>query len=179
MAGVLFSHPTGNANVRAALVGLWEAGLLSEFHTAIATYPGTAWNFLGNTNVGREFKRRAFDQRLQSVTVEHPLRELGRMVASQLKLARLNRHETGAFCIDAVFRAQDRKAAKRLRKSPNSFEGVYTYEDGAFETLQAARETNRRRIYDLPIAYWKTLRTLGAGSRAAAAMEGHAGWRNE
>jgi hypothetical protein len=158
--GLLFSHPTGNANVRAALIGLFEAGILGEFHTTIASYPGNLWDFLGKSHWGRELNRRAFAECLRPLTVQHPLRELGRMLANRLKLHQLVRHETGAFCIDAVYHAQDRIAAKRLRKFPELYSGVYTYEDGALETLTAARELNIRRIYDLPIAYWQTLRQL-------------------
>jgi glycosyltransferase involved in cell wall biosynthesis len=159
-ARLLFSHPTGNANVRAALAGLLQAGMLAEFHTAIACYPGNLWEFLGRSNFGGEFGRRTFDERLRPLTVQHPFRELGRMLANRLKLRGLGRHETGAFCIDAVYRAQDRTVAQRLRKSPQAFTGVYTYEDGALETFKAAKELNLRRVYDLPIAYWETLRRL-------------------
>ena len=154
-ARLLFSHPTGNANVRAALLGLFEAGILGEFHTTIASYPGNVWNYFG-----KEFGRRTFDERLRPLTIQHPLRELGRMLASRLKLHQLVRHETGAVCIDAVYQAQDRIAASRLRKFPKSYSGVYAYEDGAVETFTAARELNLRRIYELPIAYWQTLRQL-------------------
>jgi glycosyltransferase involved in cell wall biosynthesis len=160
MPGLLFSHPTGNANVRAALIGLLEAGLLGEFHTAIATYPGNGWDFLAKSNWGRELKRRSFDVRLRAFTVQHPCRELGRMLAGRLNLPQLNRHETGVFCIDKVFQAQDLLVAGRLRKSPESFSGVYAYEDGALKTFTTAKETNLRRVYDLPIAYWRTLRQL-------------------
>jgi glycosyltransferase involved in cell wall biosynthesis len=82
------------------------------------------------------------------------------MLAGRLKLHALDRHETGVFSIDAVYQAQDRSVARRLRKSPKSYGGVYTHEDGAFETLTAARELNLRCIYELPIAYWQTLRQL-------------------
>ncbi len=157
---ILFSHPTGNANVRAALMGLWSAGVLGEFHTSIASYPGNIWDWLGKSHWGREFRRRAFDGRLRSRTVQHPFRELGRNVAGRLKLPRLLRHETGIFCMDAIYQAQDRITARRLLKSPGSFSGVYTYEDGALETLTAAKELNLKRIYELPIAFWRTLRRL-------------------
>lgn len=160
MPGLLFSHPTGNANVRAALISLLEAGLLGEFHTGIATYPGNGWDYLAKSSWGRELRRRSFDKRLRTFTVQHPWLELGRMLAGRLNLLQLNRHETGTLCIDKVFQAQDQQAAKRLRKSPESFSGVYAYEDGALETLKAAKEINLRRIYDLPIAYWRTLRQL-------------------
>ena len=153
--GILLSHPTGNANVRAALVGLLEAGILRRFHTTIATYPGNIWNYFGN-----EFQRRTFDQRLRPLTVQHPLREIGRMVAHRLNLSRLTCHETGLLSIDAIYQAQDRAVAAHLRNHPATYRGVYTYEDGALHTLQAAKDTQTLRIYDLPIAYWKTLRQL-------------------
>lgn len=158
--GLLFSHPTGNANVRAALVGLLEAGILGEFHTTIASYPGNMWDVLGKSQWGRELKRRTYDDRLRSLTQQHPHRELGRMLSNRLNLSQLGRHETGPFCIDAVYQSQDRIAARRLRTNPESYSGVYTYEDGAAETLAAAKELNLKRIYDLPIAYWQTLRRL-------------------
>jgi glycosyltransferase involved in cell wall biosynthesis len=157
---ILFSHPTGNANVRAALTGLLEAGLLGEFHTSIATYPGNLWDRLGKTRAGRELQRRSFDPRLRALTVQHPARDLARMLAARLKFEALIRHETGRFCIDAIYQAQDRAVAARLRSQPKMFTGVYTYEDGALATLKAAAELNLRRVYDLPIAFWTTLRHL-------------------
>lgn len=160
MKGLLFSHPTGNANVRGALAGLLEAGLLGQFHTSIATFPGNGWDWLGRTGVGREFQRRSFDSRLRPLTVQYPLRELARMVATRLQWGMFNRHETGMFCIDAVYQAQDKAVARRLRQRPESFGGVYAYEDGALETFKAAAERNLRRIYDLPIAFWTTVRRM-------------------
>jgi glycosyltransferase involved in cell wall biosynthesis len=158
--GLLFSHPTGNANVRAALIGLLEAGLLGEFHTTIASYRGNVWNVLGKSGWGRDFNRRSFDERLRPLTRQHPVRELGRMLSSRLNLRPLGRHETGVFCIDSVYRGLDRVAARRLRQNPAAYSGVYIYEDGGLETLTAAAELNLRRIYDLPIAHWRTLRQL-------------------
>jgi len=159
-SGLLFSHPTGNANVRGALIGLFKAGLLGEFQTTIASYPGNLWDLLGKSHWGRELQRRTYAECLRPLTVQHPLRELGRMAAGRLGLRALVRHETGVFSIDAVYQALDRIAAKRLRKLPKLYNGVYTYEDGALETLRAAGELGIRRIYDLPIAYWQTLRRL-------------------
>lgn len=157
---LLFSHPTGNANVRAALAGLFDAGVLKEFHTTVATYPGNLWDALGKSSFGKEFARRKFDERLRPLTVQHPFRELGRMLAGRLKLNRLNRHETGVFCMDAIYSTLDKIAAKRLRKNPQAFTGVYAYEDGALETFRAARDLGVRRFYDLPIAYSQTAQRL-------------------
>ena len=160
---LLFSHPTGNANVRAALTGLLEAGILGEFNTTLAAYPGNLWGAIGESRWGREFQRRKYDERLKSLTEQHPLRELGRMLATRLKLHGLVSHETGAFSIDAIYQAQDRFTAGRLRKNPEAFTGVYTYEDGALETLTAAEELGVRGIYELPIGYWRSARNYLKG----------------
>jgi len=142
------------------LACLYEAGILKEFHTTIAFYPGNVWDVLGRSQWGREFQRRKFDERLQPLTMQHPFLELGRMLASRLKLHRLYRHETGVFCVDAIFQTLDRIAAKRLKTRPQTFTGVYTFEDGALETFRIARTLNIRRFYDLPIAYWETTQRL-------------------
>lgn len=142
------------------MAGLQDGGLLGEFHTTIATYPGNLWDVLGKCPGGRELKRRTYDERLRPLTVQHPYRELGRMVSNRLKLGGFGRHETGIFCIDAVYQALDKSVAARLRSNPGFFGGAYAYEDGALETFRAAKEIGARRIYDLPIAYWQTLRQL-------------------
>jgi glycosyltransferase involved in cell wall biosynthesis len=142
------------------LVYFLEAGILREFHTTVASFPGNFWDMVGKSGWGREFRRRNFDARLKSLTVQHPFRELGRMLASRLEIRGLVRHETGVFCLDAVYQAQDRIIAKRLRRFPRSYTAAYTYEDGALETLTAARELGMGRIYELPIAYWQTVKQL-------------------
>ncbi len=88
------------------------------------------------------------------------------MLASRLKLRPLVRHETGVFCIDAVYKSLDKIVAKRLRESPQNFTGVYSYEDGALESLTAARELGLSGFYDLPIGYWRTARKLLEGEFA-------------
>jgi glycosyltransferase involved in cell wall biosynthesis len=160
---ILVSHPTGNAFVRAALVCLYQESMLKEFQTTVASFPGNVWDFLGKSRWGREFQRRKYDPRLKPFTVQHPFRELGRMLAGRLKWQRLDRHETGVFCIDAVYRELDRIVARRLRESPQAFTGVYAFEDGALDTLTAAREQGLAGIYDLPIGYWRTARKLLEG----------------
>jgi glycosyltransferase involved in cell wall biosynthesis len=160
MRGILVSHPTGNANVRAVLAGLFEAGILEEFHTTIAAFPGNGWEKLGRTRWGRDLQRRTYEARFQPLTRQHPARELGRMASNKLGLRRWSQHESGTFCIDAVYHDLDRAVARALRERPRTFGGIYAYEDGALASFQAARECGLRRIYDLPIAYWQTLRQL-------------------
>jgi len=145
------------------LVGLLESEMLGQFHTTVASYPGNLWGLMGASQWGREFRRRKFDGRLKSLTVQHPLRELGRMMATRLKIQGLVRHGTGPLCIDAVYQALDRSTARCLRKTPQAFTGVYAYEDGALETLTAANERGLSAIYDLPIGYWRAARNLLGG----------------
>jgi glycosyltransferase involved in cell wall biosynthesis len=118
---------------------------------------------LSGISWGHEFQRRKFDGQLESLTVQHPFRELGRMLASRLKLHPLVRHETGIFCIDAIYKSLDKIVAKRLRENPQTFTGVYAFEDGALESLTAARELGLSGFYDLPIGYWRTARKLLEG----------------
>lgn len=152
---ILFSHPTGNANVRAALTGLLVAGILKEFHTSIALYSGNLWDVLANNRWGQELKRRGFDDRLEPLTVQHPFRELGRILANRLKFYHLSQHETGIFCVDAIYRTLDNIAARCLQTNPKAYTGVYLYEDGAWEAFRTAHQLGIRRFYDLPIAFWE------------------------
>ena len=80
------------------------------------------------------------------------------MTASRLRLDQLTTHETGPFCIDAVYRGIDRKVASRLRR--RDVGAVYCYEDGALETFRAAKKLGVQCLYDLPIGYWRAAREL-------------------
>jgi glycosyltransferase involved in cell wall biosynthesis len=160
MQHILFSHPTGNANVRAILASLFTAKILKEFHTTIAAYPDNVWEWLSRSSLGREFERRTYDERFQSSTMQHPCRELLRMLATRLKISRLTRHEVGLFSIDAIYRSLDRKVARRMDSNPDMFNGVYAYEDGALESFRVARKLGIRCYYDLPIAFTETAQRL-------------------
>lgn len=155
---VIFSHPTGNANSRAVLGGLADASLLAEFRTTVATFPGNPWSMLAHTPLGRDFERRRFPEKVEPVTKQRPLREIGRMVASRAGLKRLTRHETGPLCVDSVYRDLDRQVAKRVAKQ--RFDAVYAYEDGAVESFRAAKQVGTKCLYDLPIGYWRAAREL-------------------
>lgn len=160
---ILFSHPTGNANVRAALSGLHAANALGEFHTTVAAFPDNIWGMLSKTSLGREFQRRSYDTSLKAFTVGHPFHELGRMMARRLEITRLTRHETGIFCIDGIYRALDDLVSRRLNQNPKNYTGVYAYEDGALRSLTMARQLGLAGYYDLPIGYWRTARRLLEG----------------
>lgn len=156
---IFFSHPTGNANVRAALKGLQREGLLLYFYTSIASFSGSFLDRLSRFSPLAEIKRRKFESTLQGVTVSYPFKELGRLLATKLKFFSFTKHETGYFCIDAVYQDIDKKVASTLRKS-NMVDAVYAYEDGAVHSFKRAKELGITCLYDLPIGYWRTARLL-------------------
>jgi glycosyltransferase involved in cell wall biosynthesis len=160
---VIISHPTGNANVRAAVAGLADADILSEFHTAIASFPGSTLDRLGGIGPLAEIRRRRFETRLQPFTKMHPWYELGRLIAAKAGLGGLTKNETGMFSVDAVYHSLDRTLTSRLMKVARQVNAVYAYEDGAMLTFREAQRLGLKRLYDLPIGYWRAAqRLLGA-----------------
>jgi glycosyltransferase involved in cell wall biosynthesis len=156
---ILFSHPTGNANARAALKGLQEQGLLAYFYTSIASFSGSFLDLISDFSPLAEIKRRQFESSFQSVTVSHPVKEFGRLLATKLGLFSFIKHETGCFCIDAVYQDIDKKVARALRTN-TEVNAVYAYEDGALHSFKTAKELGITCLYDLPIGYWRSARLL-------------------
>lgn len=148
-ARVVLSHPTGNAFVREAASALAEAGLLGEFHTTLAFF-GSGWR--------GELRRRVYPEELRKFTWCHPWREAARLLAVRLGLDSLTRHEHGWASVDAVYRSLDRTVARSL--DPKKTTAVYCYEDGALESFRSAQRLGIRRIYDLPIGYWRAARRI-------------------
>jgi glycosyltransferase involved in cell wall biosynthesis len=148
---ILLSHPTGNANVRSVARAFRQANWLKEFYTTVAFFSGSPVLSI------KEFSRRSFDDELKPFTKTWPYVEMGRMIANKLGLKSFVEHEQGRLSVDAVYRNFDSYVAKQLT---SELDGVYAYEDGALATFRRAKELNIRRIYDLPIAYWETGRSL-------------------
>lgn len=155
---ILFSHPTGNANVRHAALGLHRAGLLGEFWTSVNYRESPLLERMLPGALSRQLRRRSFPAELEGKIHSAPLRELGRMLAPRAGLRGLVRHERGPLSVDAVYRALDRRVSERL--TDDRFLGVYAYEDGALESFRVAAQRGQARIYDLPIGYWRAARTL-------------------
>lgn len=155
------SHPTGNSNVRAAAKGFSKARILAEFDTSIASFEGTLLDRVANFAPLSAFKRRSFNSELKEITKTYPFKELGRMVALKMGIHNLVRHEEGLFSIDAVYQHIDYSVSKRLKGvNGKHFDGVYLYEDAAFQTFIQAHKTGKFCFYDLPIGYWRTARKL-------------------
>lgn len=160
---VVFSHPTGNANVRAAANGLADAALLAEFHTTIAVFPGGVLDCLGALRPLAEFRRRRFDSGLRQYTHAWPWFEAGRLLASRTSFSQLTRHEKGIFSIDAVYRNLDKRVGAGIqRASRRGAQAVYAYEDGAVCSFRQAKLLGLQCFYDLPIGYWRAAHRLMA-----------------
>lgn len=157
---VLVSHPTGNANLRAVLRALEGAGALEEFWTAISLPPGLTQSRWLPCKARRRLSQRSFGEAPWARTHLHPWREVARLTARAGSLHALTAHETGWASVDGVYRDLDRAVARRLRQGNTNARLIYAYEDGARDTFLAAREAGLCRVYDLPIAYWRTLRSL-------------------
>lgn len=156
---IIISHPTGNANVRAALKGLYENKLLSVFYTSIASFPNSFLDKLSKIAPFSEIGRRQFDPLLKPYTKMIMFKELGRLATSKLSLKILNNQEKGYFSIDSVYKFLDKKVSKDLKKNKN-IDAVYSYEDGALYSFIEAKKLNITCIYDLPIGYWRSSRIL-------------------
>ncbi|MGI4886621.1 MAG: glycosyltransferase family 4 protein [Janthinobacterium lividum] len=163
---LVFSHPTGNANVRAAAAGLEQSGQLAAFHTAIAAFPGSLLDRLGAAGPLAELRRRSFEVALAPLTHTWPWREAGRLLANRAGLAALTRPEVGPFSVDAVYQSLDRRVAGSLAGAARQgASGVYAYEDGAADAFRAAKGLGLMCFYDLPIGYWRAARRLLAPER--------------
>ena len=159
MKHILISHPTGNANTRGAVDGFYKAGILDSFHTCIACFRNTlAYNLCKGPL--RTFRRREFSTFLKSKTHTYPFKEIVRNIAPKLGLREWTAHETGKYCVDAVYHDLDHKVAVYLKKHKENIDAVYAYEDGALETFKEAKALNKLCIYDLPIGYWRSMRVL-------------------
>lgn len=155
---IILSHPTGNSNVKYALEGLLHYGLLSSFHTSIASFPNNFWGRLSKIKGLSEFSRRAFNADLERHTHTHPYKELGRIVSTKLQLSYLLKHEKGIFSIDKAYDYIDKCTAKEIYK--HEFDAIYSYEDGALASFTAAKYKGITCLYDLPIGYWRAGRLL-------------------
>ena len=155
---ILFSHPTGNANVRHAALALQKAGLLGEFWTTVDHRPNTLFAKVLPSSLRTQLARRSYPAELHPYLHGMPTRELLRMMAGRLGLQSLVRHETGLLSVDSIYRALDKRVSTRL--DCGGFSAVYSYEDGAAVTFPKAGSLGLRRLYDLPIGYWRAARRI-------------------
>lgn len=158
---ICFSHPTGNANCRAALQGLKDHNLLNQFLTTIAVYDRSILNKLSKIPFLHHLLRRKYDNSLRDYTSIQPWFELMRLFALKIKFDSLVKHESGFLCIDRIIEKLDKKTAKYIRYNyKNNLKAVYAYEDCALFSFLAAEQIGLKKIYELPIGYWRAANDL-------------------
>ena len=94
---ILFSHPTGNENVRQAALALQEAGLLKEFWTCLSWNDEAPANRLLPAKLRQQLSRRSFHPALRSLIRTAPAREMGRLLAGAIGVSAFSQHETVRF----------------------------------------------------------------------------------
>ena len=156
---IVVSHPTGNANLRAALSGFEQQNILAAFYTCIATQNNSIFDFLSKFPGMSEFKRRSFAENLSPFIHTFPFHELMRMLSMKAGFNTLVQHEIGRFSIDSIYKKLDIHVAKAI-KNGKKLDAIYAYEDGALNSFRAADQIGLRCLYDLPIGYWKAARVL-------------------
>lgn len=158
---VILTHAIGNANVRAALNGLHQGGNLLAYYTAFACFENNWLYRLGALKPLSEIRRRSYLPQLNPLTHQHPFREIGRLMATKLKMKSLLKHESGYFSIDQVLNELDQSLAHHLNAGAfQTADAIYAYEDGALDAFKAAKARKMACLYDLPIGYWRAARHL-------------------
>ena len=148
---IVLSHPTGNANVRQALLALFERQMLAGFYTTIAWSGGGAWTRILPAGLLHELKRRAYREVPPQLVHTAPLRELCRLVLHKTGVSALVAAPGSPFSAAGVYRHADHRLARTLMQSGAS--AVYAYDGGALETFRAARGLGFPTIYELPTAH--------------------------
>jgi len=147
---ITLSHPTGNQNVRQVLQALNEKAWLDSLHTTLGWHQN-AWCLKipwGSSHL----KKRAYALP-QDKVYSYPYKEIMRLLLRYCYNHPWTTHESGRFCVDAVYRDLDQRFSNYIHGKKGQLKGVYAYEDGALESFQTAQAYGITTIYELPIAY--------------------------
>lgn len=185
---VLLSHPTGNQNVRNALRGLVEHGMLAEFWTTVVWNPGSRWDWLLPGGLRAQLARRSFPEAPAEKVKGVPWRELVRVGARSTVLERLLCSEERPFSMIGMYRHFDAAVARRIATLQPDV--VYAYEGGALGTFREAKKHGAITIHEQPSSYWHWARRLmaeeaGRNPQFAGLLaglddsEGHLEWKEE
>jgi alpha-maltose-1-phosphate synthase len=144
---VILSHPTGNQNVRQALLTFERASLLARFYTTISWNSGWRLNALLPPRVRSELNRRAFPQIPGSKIHLDPLRAAASLLAQKIGIPRAEYLSFFKVC-----ESLDRFTAKDVnRLKPKA---LYAYEGVALHSFREAKLQGVHCIYELPSGYW-------------------------
>ena len=147
---ILLTHPTGNNNVRAVLEGLFDSSLLTTYFTGIALNEKLV-NRLPIAYLRNRLSRRSYPVEILSDIRSFPQLDLFRHIYA---LVTSNASYPSCLSSTTLYERHDALVANYLSRQPH-YDAVYAYEDSALRTFQVAAEYGLKKIYDLPIGYWK------------------------
>lgn len=155
-SSIVMAHPFGNANVRQALMTFHHAGMLDKFITTISA-EHLAIRKIFPRNIRGEIDRRRFPD-LPSFSIQtHPFYEALRLLGK--RLSHISPKLANTFpSVDDIWAQTDRALCAYVKKQGNRDLTIYAYEDGAFNTFSSNAQI--RKIYELPIGYWKSMHML-------------------
>jgi len=158
---IVVTHPTGNRNVRAVISSFEEAGILAKFSTTLAVDQQSFLVNLLPDQLQKEFIRRSYPINFDRIHTR-PFLELSRNILPKIGFKNSVAHQSGFASVDKVYVDLDKATANYLEKlnQKQDIDAVYAYEDGALQTFLKAKALGIKCVYDLPIAYWETLRRL-------------------
>jgi len=160
---VLIVHPTGNANVRQAVLALHETARLAAFHTTVAWKSDS---FLGRVLPSRYraiLARRGYPGIPPHLIHLHPWNEVARLMSIKLKLTHLHRNEVGLFCFESMTNALDDAVARIVtsyRKQDRAPAAIYAYDGCALKSFIAAKRRGIRCLYEVPVSYYQSYSKL-------------------
>lgn len=156
---VMVGHPTGNQFFRHLSATLADERSLAWTGTCLteASVPESIRKMLP-ASFRRELGRRRFDHVGDHPVHAHPSVELLRLIGQRVPIRRLRNWAGRHVSVDSVYRNFDRWMASQIDAHAPTH--LYAYEDAALHVFEAAAARSICRVYDLPIAHWKTLRSL-------------------
>jgi starch synthase len=161
---VVLQHPTGNANVRNALIAFWEADILANYVTSVSVREKIATNRAIPECLRRWLVRRAYPDGIARRTKTYPYREAIRLLQQHSALARVMWKRVQ---VEDVYLAIDRFAAGIIT-SARGVQAVYGYDGAALKMFEAAKRKGMTTIYEMPTPYWRMKATIVESERTVA-----------
>ena len=154
-------HPTGNQNVRAVLAAMRRHALLDSYITTLGFPSGSSLIANLPRSLAKQLSRRVYELPPENI-VQRPTAEIARLLIQYLDPSFMPPRLKASFNIDYVYKRLDANASDFIKffTYDKNLAGVYAYEDGACATFAAASSLGITKIYDLPIAYWRTTQRL-------------------
>ncbi|MCH7543684.1 MAG: glycosyltransferase family 4 protein [Proteobacteria bacterium] len=152
-------HPTGNANLRGVLAGLYGRSMLSGFYTTLGVSRAAAWLRWLPGPLRLQILRRSYDLPTGLINTR-PILGVRRLVSGRFSNIGFTRRHRNS--IDQVYFDLDRHLARLIARgrTPEGARAVYGYEDGCRDSFRAARKVGWSTFYELPIGYWRAGRRI-------------------